>query len=84
LEATVMMATITKEKLIADLTDEEISELRRDAQRYRKLKAELEFCPLRTGLISRRGDFCFVEGRFDSAVDSLRDPNGKKPTRRTR
>jgi plasmid stability protein len=53
-------------------------------QRYRKLRAELEFSPFHMGLIRRRGEFHFIEGRFDAAVDALPDPNGKKPSRRTR
>jgi hypothetical protein len=48
------------------------------AQRYRKLRAELEFSPFHMGLIRRRGEFHLIEGRFDAAVDALPDPNGKK------
>ena len=70
--------------LDTDTKEDEILQLRKDAQRYRKLKAELLTAPFHVDLDRRRGDFYFLEGRFEAAVDALKDPNGKKQSRRTR
>jgi hypothetical protein len=48
-----------------------------DAQRYRKLKAEMLRNPLYLGSAKRRGDFVFLEGQFDAGADALPEPEQK-------
>jgi hypothetical protein len=50
---------------------------RLDAQRYRKLKAEMLRNPLYMGSAKRRGDFVFLEGQFDAGADALPEPEQK-------